>query len=327
MKNLIRKPRSPFQIIVVAAILLTNVFASAQLKPPVIINQPGYYPVLLGDIEIVALSDGTLPLNLNDILQDGKPGEINNLLKENYQTTALQCSVNAYLIKTGGKLILIDAGTSDIYGPALGHLTENLLKAGYQPEQINAVLLTHIHMDHIGGIASGDKLTFPNANIYISRIEAEYYLNPENKAKAPAAAKRFFDGAVLKLAPVVKAGKLKKFEFGAELFPGITPVESFGHTPGHAFYKVESQNQKMLFWGDIIASDIVQFADPFITSAFDYDAKQAAVTRSKALMNAVKGGYWVAVAHSSFPGIGHISKKGTGFRLVPINFSTTGVGQ
>lgn len=299
----------------------------AQEKAIASLAQPGYYHMILGDIEITALSDGTIPQDLNALLKDAKPGEVSELLTKNYQSSTIECSVNAYLIKTGGKLILIDVGTSGVFGPGLGHLTENLAKAGYKPEQIDAILLTHIHMDHIGGLMNGDQITFPNAQVYISKLEADYWLNAANKAKSAPAMQRFFDDAALKLSPILKAGKLKTFDFGAELFPGITPIASFGHTPGHSFYAVESKGQKIIFWGDISVSAPVQFADPDITSVYDYNPKEAAATRKKALAEAAKNGYWVAVSHISFPGIGHIITNGTSYNWAPINYSSNGVGQ
>ena len=323
--KLIKKAASIFYTGLLTASLTFS--AHAQNSTLQQFSQPGYYEMALGDLKIIALSDGTAPQKLNELLKDAKPGEIEQLMNDNFQTETLECSVNAYLIKSGTKVILIDAGTSDIYGPSLGRLTASLEKTGYKPEQIGAILLTHIHMDHIGGLTKGDELIFPNADVYISKIEADYYLSSSNKEKAPASMKRFFDGAVLKLSPIIKAGKLKTFEFGTEILPGIRPIASPGHTPGHSFYALESNGQKMMFWGDIMVSDVVQFANPSITSVYDYDRKAAMITRKKALEDAASKGYWVAISHSSFPGIGHIRAEDKKFKLIPINYSSSGKGQ
>ncbi|OKS88630.1 MBL fold metallo-hydrolase [Mucilaginibacter polytrichastri] len=127
--------------------------------------QPGYYRLPVGDFEVIALSDGTVPQNFHQLLTNVKPGEIDRLLKLSYQSDPVELSVNGYLIKKGNELVLVDAGTAEAYGPTLGHLTESLRRAGYQPEQINAVLLTHIHIDHTGGLMDKGKLAFPNATI------------------------------------------------------------------------------------------------------------------------------------------------------------------
>ena len=182
-------------------------------------------------------------------------------------------------------------------------------------------------MDHIGGLTKGDQLIFPNADVYISKTEADYYLSSSNKEKAPESMKMFFDGAVLKLSPIIKAGKLKTFELGNEILPGIKSVASTGHTPGHSFYALESRGQKIMFWGDIMVSDVVQFANPLITSVYDYDRREAMITRKKALEDAAAKGYWVAISHSLFPGIGHIRADDKKFKLIPINYSSNGTGQ
>ena len=205
-------------------------------------------------------------------------------MSKNYQAETLECSVNAYLVKMNGRLILVDVGPSDVYGSDLGHLTASLKNAGYKPEQIDAILLTHIHMDHIGGLTNGNDLTFPSADVYISKKEADYYLNRMNKKKATQSMKNFFDGARLKLSPIIKAGKLKTLEFGSEVYPGITSIASPGHTRGHSFYALESKGQKIIFSGDIIISDVLQFAETSITSVYDDNVNMAIITRKKALV-------------------------------------------
>jgi glyoxylase-like metal-dependent hydrolase (beta-lactamase superfamily II) len=323
MKNYISKP---FALLIICLFAICSI-SFAQVESPKSFNQPGYYAMQLGDIRIIALSDGTAPQDLLKLLTNVKPGEIERISKENYQATTIECSVNAYLVQTAGKFVLIDAGTSDVYGKQLGHIKESLANAGIRPEQIDAVLLTHIHMDHIGGIINGNDPAFPNATIYISSKEADFWLNAENRKVVPANQLAFFDAAQLKLLPIKKMGRLKTFEFGKELFPGITPVAAIGHTPGHTFYSVESKGQKMIFVGDILVSLPVQFNSPHINSVYDLNVQQASETRLKALDYAAKDGYWLAISHASFPGIGHVTKNGKGFNWIPINYSSTGYGQ
>ncbi|WP_255373046.1 MBL fold metallo-hydrolase [Chitinophaga sp. YR573] len=292
-----------------------------------VFTQPTSYHMLLGDIEIIAFSDGSIPLDLNKVLTNTTPAEIEKLTKDNFQTSVIEASVNAYLIKTAGKLILVDAGTAGLYGPALGYLPANLTKAGYKPEQIDAILITHIHTDHTGGLMDGDKMLFPNATLYVSKKEADYWLSEENYAHAPARLKKYFDEARLKMTPYVKEGKVKTFDYGAELFPGILPVASPGHTPGHTFYQVSCKGEKIMFWGDIMHAAPIQFANPDVTIAFDVDPQAAAAMRKKAFQEAAKEKYWVAGDHLSFPGIGHIRKTGQAYIWYPIIYSTTGIGQ
>jgi glyoxylase-like metal-dependent hydrolase (beta-lactamase superfamily II) len=325
LKEFIFKISISWCVLTVACLYFPAV-AAAQEKAKEL-AQPGSYHMLLGDIEIIAFSDGSVPLDLNKVLTNTRPGEIERLTRQNFQSPVMEASVNAYLIKTAGKLILIDAGTAELYGPSLGRLPANLIKAGYPPEQIDAVLITHIHTDHTGGLMDGDKMVFPNAEIYVSKKEAGFWLSEENYAKAPARLKKYFDEARLKMTPYVKAGKVKTFDYGAELFPGILPVASPGHTPGHTFYQVSGKGGKILFWGDIMHAAAVQFNNPDVTIAFDVDPAAAAKARKKAYEDAAAKRYWIAADHLSFPGIGHIRKTESGYSWVPINYTTTGQGQ
>lgn len=291
-------------------------------NPGTSLSQPGYYRMQVGDFTVTALSDGTIPLDVFKLLSNARPGEIDQLLKLNYLKAPIENSVTAYLIKADNKLILVDAGTADAFGPSLGHMTESLRNAGYKPEQIDAVLLTHIHPDHIGALMEGDKMVFPNATIYLSQREADFWLSDEGRKSAPEGLTFYFQNAAQKVGPYQKAGKVKTFEYGSSLFPGITPVASPGHTPGHTFYTIESKGQKLVFWGDIIHVAAVQLADPGITIQYDIDQKTAAVQRKKAFSEAAKEGYWVACDHVSFPGIGRLRADGSRYIWVPVNYST-----
>lgn len=311
-------------VFIVASLFFTST-VSAQEKTKAL-PQPTSYHMLIGDIEIIAFSDGSIPQELNKLMTNTTPAEIEKLTRSNFQTPVVEASVNAYLVKTGGKLILIDAGTSELYGPSLGHLPASMISAGYDPKQIDAVLITHIHTDHTGGLMDGDKMVFPNAMIYVSKKEADFWLSDEY-TKAPDRLKPYFEQARLKMLPYVKAGKVKTFDYSTELFPGILPVASPGHTPGHSFYQVTSKGEKIMFCGDIMHVAALQFNKPDITIVYDVDPRAAAAARRKAYEDAAKGRYWIAGDHLSFPGIGHIRKIENGYNWVPVNYTTTGIGQ
>ena len=290
-------------------------------------QQPGYYRLQVGDIQVTALSDGTVPLDLAKLLSNTQPGEVEKLLALNFMPTTVESSVNAYLVKTGGKLILVDAGTAGNFGPTLGKLTKSLAQAGYTPDQIDAVLITHAHVDHVGGLMEGDKMVFPNATIYISKPEAEFWFGAKSKGNIPEKLKGFYKFADASVSPYIKAGKVKTFDYGEELFPGIMPLARPGHTPGHTFYLLSSKGEKLVFWGDVIHSAAIQFTDPSVTIDYDVDTKAAAVTRKQALAEAAKNGYWVASDHISFPGIGHVRADGSKYVWVPANYSTYTLAQ
>ena len=281
---------------------------------------PGWYRMKLGAFEVTALSDGTVTLPVDKLLSNVKPATVEQLLARSYLKAPLETSVNGYLINTGAKLVLIDVGAAGLFGPTLGKLVANLKASGYTPEQVDEIYITHMHPDHVGGLMEGGKMAFPNATVRAHVKEGEFWLSQANLDKAPADNKSFFQGAMASLNPYVAAGKLKPFDGETELVPGIRAIPATGHTPGHTIYAVESQGNKLVVWGDLMHVAAVQFVQPSVTIAFDSDPKAAAPARIKNYADAAKKGYFVAVAHVSFPGIGQLRADGKGYDWVPANY-------
>ena len=282
---------------------------------------PGYYRMMLGDFEVTALSDGAVALDMKKLLTNVKPERVDALFKRAYMTNPVTTSVNAYLVNTGSKLVMIDSGAGKLFGPTLGNLLASLRAAGYQPEQVDEIYITHMHGDHVGGLMQGDQRAFPNAVVRADKRDADFWLSQANLDAAPEGAKDFFRGAMASINPYIAAGKFQPFDGGGELVPGITAVSTYGHTPGHTMYLVQSKGEKLAVLGDLMHVASVQFVDPSVTIQFDSDSKQAAVQRKKVYADSAKQGIWLAVAHISFPGIGHIRSDGTGYVYYPINYS------
>jgi len=218
--------------------------------------------------------------------------------------------------------VLVDAGAGSLFGPTLGKLAANIKGAGYQPEQVDEIYITHMHPDHVGGLSSGDKPAFPNAIVRADRQEAAHWLSPTNLEKAAAEDKPFFRGVQAALKPYVTADRFKPFDGGAAtLTPGIRALATRGHTAGHMIYVVESKGQRLTLWGDLMHVAAVQFADPAVTIKFDSDPKAAAAQRQKEFAEAAKRGYWVGAAHLPFPGLGRLRSEGQGYAWVPANYA------
>lgn len=297
-------------------------FESAYAAAPMVKTQaPGYYRVMVGNFEVTALSDGTVTLPVDKLLTNTTPAKVDKALARSFESSPLQTSVNAYLINTGPKLILIDTGAAGLFGPTLGNLLSNLKASGYQPEQVDEIYITHMHGDHIGGLMADGKMAFPNAIVRADKRDADYWLSQENMNKAPADAKDSFKGVMTSLNPYIQAGHFKPFSGNTQLSPGIKSNASYGHTPGHTSYEVESNGQKLIVMGDLIHVAAVQFNQPSITIQFDSDPKSAAVQRKRIFTEAAKNGYLVAGAHLSFPGLGHLRTNGNAYTWVPVDYA------
>jgi len=281
---------------------------------------PGYARIALGDFEITPLNDGTADLPMDQLLQQ-KAEATRAALQKNFLALPLETSTNAFLINTGAKLVLVDTGSGAYFGPTLGKLAANLKAAGYQPEQVDEIYITHLHPDHVGGLASNGKRVFPNATLRAARADSDYWLNQANADKAPADKKGFFQPAMQSLTPYVQAGKFKAIERDGELVPGISAMTAAGHTPGHTVYLVQSRGQKLLLIGDLVHVAAVQMDHPEVTIGFDSDAKAAFASRKKFFDAAGKEGELVGGAHLQFPGLGHLVGQGTGYRWVPVNYT------
>jgi glyoxylase-like metal-dependent hydrolase (beta-lactamase superfamily II) len=281
---------------------------------------PGWYRMKVGAFEITALSDGTVSLPVDKLLTGNKPEVIDGLLARARLKAPVETSVNGYLVNTGSKLVLIDAGAAGLFGPTLGKLLVNLKAAGYAPEQVDEIYITHMHPDHVGGLVADGQRVFINAVVRADLREGGFWLNPDNLAKAPADAKGFFQGAMASLGPYVAAGRLKAFDGPTELVPGLRAMPAAGHTPGHTIYVAESEGSRIVFWGDLLHVAAVQFSWPSTTIQFDSDSRAAAPARMKNLADAARQGYFVALAHVSFPGIGQVRANGKGYLWLPANY-------
>ena len=280
----------------------------------------GFFRIMVGDVEVTAVSDGTVDRPVDTLLQD-KKATTDATLAKSFLKSPLETSDNTYLVNTGAKLVLIDTGAGALLGPTLGKMLANLKASGYTPEQVDEIYITHMHQDHVGGLMVSGQRAFPNATVRAAKIESDYWLSEGNMNKADASKKGFFQGAMGTVNPYVQAGKYTAFEGDVELVPGITARAGKGHTPGHTTYIVESRGQKLQLVGDLIHVAPVQMDNPAITISFDSDARAAYASRKKEFDAAAKGGYLIAGAHLPFPGMGHLQIQGKGYRWIPVNYT------
>ena len=306
-----------------AALTFALVTSSALAQAPQQGTQvPGYFRLALGDYEVTALFDGYNDLSPK-LLQGMSQGQIRALLaRRSIETPGVQTAFNAFLVNTGKQLILVDSGAGQCIGETAGQLLANMRAAGYQPEQVDTILLTHLHLDHVCGLVDAQKQAlFTNATVYAAKAEADYWLDPAALAKAPAGAKEFFKIAQDSTAAYVAAGRFKTFAAGQSPLPGLVEATlEAGHTPGSTTYRFTSQNQSIVFMGDLVHNLAVQFEHPEVSIGFDVNSAQAINARQAVFSAAVASKTWVTAAHLPFPGIGHITAQGKHFQWVPVEY-------
>ncbi len=322
MRNVTPSPLRFARPALLAAIAgLTFASATAFAAAPMVKTPaPGFFRMMLGDIEVTAVSDGTVDLDALKILHQ-KADKTQKALDASFLKAPVETSVNGYLINTGTKLVLVDTGAGALFGPTLGRFIANLKAAGYQPEQVDEIYITHMHGDHMGGLVPAGAIAFPNATVRADKRDADFWLSKEKMDAAPAAMKGYFQGAMASFEPYIKANRFKAIESAGELVPGVKSVPAYGHTPGHTAYLVESGGKKLLLIGDMIHVQSVQMADPTVTIDFDSDSKAAKAQRLKTFGALAKDGTMIGASHLQFPGLGYLRAKGKGYDWVPVNYT------
>jgi len=221
-------------------------------------------------------------------------------------------AIMVFLVKIENELILIDAGLGAPSGERASHLHDILKLIGISPEQITVVLITHMHPDHIGGLLRPDKSdekAFPSARVLSSRIEHDFWLGDESPKLFPSRAAGF---EMARKVFGIYGDTSETFEFGAAVAPGIRAIDARGHTPGNALFLLESEGERLLFWGDTLHAAALQFPRPDINAHFDMNPKESAATRARFMEMAAEEKLLIAGTHVPFPGIGTVERAPEG---------------
>ena len=281
------------------------------------------YRMRIGAVPVFALSDGSVPQDLHKILH-ATPAKIDELLKLNFQANPVEASINAYLIQLPGKLVLIDTGSGELFGPgAGGGLIASLALAGFKPEQITDILITHAHSDHAGGLVQGGRRVFENATVHVGKPDLDFFFDAKAQ-KRTGYDQQYFDTAAKTLQPYIDADRVKPIGADGEVVPGIFFAVHSGHTPGSAFYTLRDGGEALVFVGDLVHSSAVQFPNTAVTIAYDLDAAEAARVRAKAFDEFARNQTLIAVPHASFPGIGRVRRDPVGYAWVPVTYTNRG---
>ena len=263
----------------------------------------------IGDVEVVTVSDGRLDSTYGSFVGSAEEVRMAGLSPD----APVSLPVNAFLLRSNGKRILVDAGTGSSMGPTLGKLPDNLRAIGVAPDTIDFILLTHIHPDHSNGLVDdAGRAHFPNAEVLVHADDLRFWVEREPEATDSEARRRVMAQARRSFAPY--RDRVRTIRDGAPL-PGISAHPQPGHTFGHTGWLVSSGGEALLIWGDIVHVPVVQFARPDALLSVDLDPERAARSRVRVLDWVATDRIRVAGAHLGFPGIGYISRDRSGYRF------------
>lgn len=268
-------------------------------------------PIQVGQLKVWALRDGLISLE-GSLLSGIEPSEVGRMLGGK---DAAATPVNTFLVKVSGKTVLVDTGIGKDPEEDSGHLLEGLVAAGVSPADIDLIVITHYHFDHIGGLLNTDgSRAFPKARLCVPRSEQAFWFQDE--AKLPERLR----GRIPKLKSIFgayeAAGAFSTFEDGAELTPGLRAVTAHGHTGGHTVYAFTSEGRELWCIGDLIHFGAVQFEHPEVGITFDIAGAKAIQVRQDLFRKAAQGKVVLAGAH--LPELVQLEAKGTGFIAKPV---------
>lgn len=282
------------------------------------VQAPYWYRFAVGDAEITIVSDGWQMLGdpSNSFLGVPKE-EVRKELTDNFMNPSdMNIELNSFVVNMNGKLVLFDTGLgySKMFGQKGGQLLKNLASAGIKPEDIDAVVISHGHIDHIGGVVDEHGAhNYPNAQVYISQADFDYWTD-EKQMNSPWK-KGFITHARANLLPV--RDRIAFFKDQQQFLPGITAISAPGHTLGHTMFNIESNGQSMFFVGDVSHHSVLLIQNPRMEFLYDTDSKQAVATRLKMLDFLSTKRIPILAYHFAWPGYGHFVKQGAGYRYLP----------
>lgn len=296
--------------------------APAQAQGAPVNQNPGFYRYKVGDITVTAINDGFARRPLEGFVRNAELADVKKAMEQAYLPgDALPISFTTLAFQVGDKLTLIDTGNGDSGAPTSGAWMKNFQAAGLDPKKVTTVVFSHFHGDHINGFRLKDgTAVFPNAEVMVPAAEWAFWMDDARMSAAPEAMKGAFAGVRRVFGPVAK--DVKQYEAGKEILPGITAIAAPGHTPGHTVYMVSSGAGKLMVMSDTTNHPALFVRNPDWSAVFDMDGPQAAATRRKLLDMAVAEKTQVAFYHAPFPATGHIAKSGSGFELVPLQWSS-----
>lgn len=281
---------------------------------------PGSYRYWIGEVEITAIHDGINRRPLEGLVRNAPLDEVQKAMADRFlPTDVLPITFTALVLRTAGRTILIDTGNGDAGAKTAGKFMAGFRAAGFDPKDVDTVIISHFHGDHINGLRLQDGTwIYENAEILVPAPEWAFWMDDGHMSRAPDAMKGIFQGARRVFGPVVT--DVRQYEAGKELAPGIVAVAAYGHTPGHMAFSINSGPESMMVVSDLTNHPALFVRNPDWEFAADIDPDQARQSRRRILDQAVQDRSRLAFYHAPFPAAGYVSAIGNGYEFVPVQW-------
>jgi glyoxylase-like metal-dependent hydrolase (beta-lactamase superfamily II) len=299
----------------VPALSADSAFAKAPLGGP---QSAGFNRFKLGSFEVIGLHDGVVQPNLpKGFVRNASDEDVAKAFAElGLPSDKLTITFTTLAVNTGDKVVLLDTGFGNNGGPTTGNTVAALAAAGIEPKDVDAVVLSHFHGDHISGVRSKEgELVYPNAAIMVPEPEWAFWMDDAKMNAAPEGQKGNFALVRKQFGPVAK--DVARFGWGKEIIPGITTVQADGHTPGHTAFMIASGKDTMMFVADLTNNPLIFARRPDWQAVFDMDPNLAIATRKRLLDMASADKTRLAFYHAPFPATGYVVKDGAGYEFLP----------
>lgn len=308
-----------------AAPAVLRAFPALAAAPELGPSTPTFQRFRLGGFEVTSLLDASVMIDgpWPIVGEDRPAAEVESLMAANLlPEKRFRPGFSPTLVNTGRELVLFDAGNGAngfVPPPAGGQLMKSLVAAGYAPEQVDVVVITHAHPDHVGGLMNEGKPTFPNARYVIGATEFDFWKSDRPLA-APKESNEYGSAVLFRSHVLPLADRASFVAADGEVLPGIRAVAAHGHTPGHLAFHVESEGRRLLVWGDCAHHEVASLARPDWHALFDQDKEAGAATRRKIYDMVSTDRVLVAAYHTSFPSLGYVERRGEGYRWLPLTY-------
>ncbi len=302
-----------------APYVLAQLSSESQAKAPMLgPERPNHYRFKFGKMEITTVNDGAFYIAgpFPVFGADQFPEDVEELaIANNLSAKRMEIGFAPVIVNTGNELVLFDTGNGGDRGKGVGFLQKAMKIAGYSPEQVDVVVVSHFHFDHIGGLMADGKPAFPNARYVTSEVENNFWLHPDQAGGRTGNTR---DLALKNVRPL--AEKTTFIKDGASVATGITAISAFGHTPGHMAFHIESDGKRIFLGADFTNHYVMSLQNPEWHVSFDMEKAQAGKTRRKLLDMLATEKIPFTSYHMPFPAVGYVERKDDGFVYVPASY-------